>query len=283
MGRSRPAYSAHHVNVMAAMIDRWHKGPFEIVCITDDPEGIDGSIRIVPLWDDLKNNGRCFVRLKAFAKGMDEILGPKFASLDLDTVICGPIDETFAPDVDFMIWSDPSRITPYCGSQWMVKPGSHPEVFDKFDPVRAASLKAEFGYFGSDQAWLSYMLPNAPVWTKAHGIYSFRMHLMRNYGGDPVGVRFRKRLRARGTPKLPHNARIVHFHGAYDPSQKMIQDLIPWVKEHWRLANEAEAQSLGPCDLPVSGEDGEDRPGSLGEGNPKPRPRFRHPSRRHGL
>lgn len=234
MGRTRPDYTARHVNTLASMVDRHLRRKHEVVCVTDNPEGIDGAIRIVPLWDDLREYGRCYVRLKAFARGMGDVLGERFVSLDLDTVITGALDPLFETDADFMAWSDPGRVTPYCGSQWMLKAGSHPEVFEEFDPARAAGLKAEKGYFGSDQAWMSHMLPDCPTWGKSSGVYSFRLHLLRTRGADEMGPRFRKRIRVRGVPKLPSNARIVHFHGLYDPSQKQIQDLVPWVSEHWR-------------------------------------------------
>lgn len=231
MGHTRPDYGAHHVNVMAAMIRRNTTLDHEIICVTDDPEGIDKSIRTVPLWNDLRSHGRCFVRLKAFMPEMREILGEKIVSLDLDTVITRNIDHVFNRDEDFMAWSDPSRITPYCGSQWMVKPGEFPEVFTEFDIEEHKKLKPEKGYFGSDQAWLAHKLPGRPVWTRADGVYSFRMHILKE------GRRRRPLcgLPAEGSLKLPDAACIVHFHGIYDPSQSVVQERMPWVRDNWRI------------------------------------------------
>lgn len=238
MGRTRPDYSARHVNIAVDSIDRHLKLPHEFVCVTDDPEGIDGGVRIVPMWDDLAEYGRCYRRLKLFAPEMAEIIGPWMASIDLDTVIVGPLDELFNRPEDFVIWSDPSRIIPYCGSQWMLRAGKNPEVFRDFDPALAKELKRLKNWHGSDQAWLALMLPNAPVWTKKDGVYSFRMHLMRHRRGDLLPGRFQKRVKVRGAPQLPENARIVHFHGSYDPCQSHLRACVPWIKENWRRTKE---------------------------------------------
>jgi hypothetical protein len=233
MGKERPDYGALHVNRLASMVDRWLKMPHEIVCVTDDPEGIDSGIRIVELWPELRQHGRCYVRLKAFARDAAEFLAPRFVSLDLDTVVVGPLDPLFDRPDPFVIWSDPSQITPYCGSQWMLTAGAHAEVYEHFDAMRAATLRKKNGYLGSDQAWMAYMLPNAPVWTRPDGVYSFRMHLLKNRGAEWVGNRFKRWMRRKGIPRLPENARIIHFHGLYDPSQLYLHRSIPWIENNW--------------------------------------------------
>ena len=32
----------------------------------------------------------------------------------------------------------------------------------------------------------------------------------------------------------PPGTRLVFFHGGYDPSQTVVQQKFPWVREHWR-------------------------------------------------
>lgn len=230
----RVDYTARHVNILASMVSRHLRMPYEMVCVTDTPEGIDGSVRIVPIWDDLKQHGRCFVRLKAFAPGMQDILGERFVSLDLDTLVVGNLDPLFDRPGDFVIWADPSRITPYCGSMWMVKAGSHPEVFTEFDIAEHATLKPRFDYFGSDQAWMAYKLPNAATWTKHDGVLSFKNHILRVKGGEVLPRRFKRKIRWNGTPPLPEHARIIHFHGRNDPTQRVLHEICPWIAEHYR-------------------------------------------------
>jgi hypothetical protein len=204
-----------------------------MVCVTDMPEGIDGSVRIVPLWGDLREYGRCFVRLKAFAPEMRDILGERVLSLDLDTLVLGDLSPLLDRPESFVIWADPSRITPYCGSMWMVTPGAYPEVFSAFDIAEHATLKARFGYFGSDQAWMAYKLPGAATWTRHDGVMSFKNHVLK-VKGDVLTGRFKRRLRWRRTPPQPGGARIIHFHGRSDPTQAELQELCPWIAEHYR-------------------------------------------------
>ena len=233
MGGARAEYSAHHVNVLASMVGRWLKMPHEIVCVTDSPDGIDGGVRIVPLWDDLREHGQCFLRLKAFAPEMRDVFNDRMISLDLDTVVTGPLDPLFDRPEPFVALRDPSGFAPYCGSQWLLAVGSHSEVFTRFDYEQWRLLKPVRGWQGSDQAWISYMIPDAPTWTDADGVYSFKDHICGIKG--PILIQLvRSEMQQIRLRSLPVDARIVHFHGLYDPSRRFIRDMIPWVDEHWK-------------------------------------------------
>lgn len=90
---NRAKYTADHVNRFASMVNRHLSMPHEIVCITDDPAGIDRSaVRIVPMWDDVREFGMCWTRLKVFKPEMADLIGPRFVSIDLDCVIVGSLD-----------------------------------------------------------------------------------------------------------------------------------------------------------------------------------------------
>jgi hypothetical protein len=243
MGPQRSDYVADHVNRLDSMLRRHVSMPFEHVCVTDMPEGIQPSVRIVPMWPDLCDYGKCYRRLKVFDPAMREVLGPRIVSIDLDTVITGNIDNLFDRPEPFVIWGDRTQVdaaagTPYCGSLFMLEIGYRPDVFTAFDPDVALNLRKTKGWVGSDQAWLGHMIPGAPVWKKADGVYSFRLD-----------IQIRVPLRPRGAiickpeliPKpqfrngdLPGNARIVFFHGAEDPSQTHLHVQHKWIATHWR-------------------------------------------------
>ena len=76
-------YSAEHVNKLYRAVHRNLRLRHEFVCITDIPAGIDPAIRIVPLWNDDRNLGGSYVRLRAFAADMRDVLGPRFVCFDL--------------------------------------------------------------------------------------------------------------------------------------------------------------------------------------------------------
>lgn len=216
-------YGADHVNRLRNMVRRNLGLEHEFVCITDDPTGIDPDIRIVPLWDDLKEMGGCYRRLRAFAPDMEDLIGPRFVWMDVDCVVTGSLDPLFAREEDFVIWSNGNRKTPYCGSMVMMTAGARKEVWEDFDREASPARTRELGYIGTDQAWISARLPGEAVWTPGDGVLS-RYH---------VGIRMHKE-RPMIRPYLPDSARVVFFHGPIDPSQPALQRKHRWIVEHWR-------------------------------------------------
>jgi hypothetical protein len=241
--RNRVPYTADHVNRLANAIDRHLKTPHEIVCVTDDARGIDGGVRIVPIWDDgLLEKGGCYVRLKMFAPEMADIIGPRFVSIDLDAVITGPLDPLFEGGEDFKIWKNVGRGCRYCGSMFMMDAGARKQVWETFNPddlnFRQVGQKfkrkleperwvhpeaiAAGNVIGSDQAWISTVLgPGESVWTATDGVLSFKV----DCAASGQNIRVRR--------SLPSHGRIVFFHGAEDPSQENLRRDHDWIGEHW--------------------------------------------------
>lgn len=213
-------YTAAHVNRMVKMLDRWLSMPAEIVCITDDAVGIDGGIRIVPLWRDHYEHGYDWHRLHAFAPEMAGIIGPRFASMDIDTVICGPLDPLFNHDAPFKAWRDPFRQHQYCTAMFQMDAGAFPHVETSFDRDKALDLRKR-GYTGYDQAWISSVLPGQPVWTQDDGVLSFKADVIR-------AVELPSH-----TMLLPAGARVINFHGKFDPSHADVQACCPWIPEFY--------------------------------------------------
>jgi hypothetical protein len=226
--RPRPGYrslfGAEHVNVLRRMVGRHYARPHEFVCVTDDADGIDDGVRVVPLWDDLGdlpsphggNNPSCYRRLKAFSAEAADLIGPRFVSLDLDCVITGDLVPVWDRSEDFVIWGDTNPKTFYNGSMFLLAAGARRQVWDEFDAETSPALAKAAGNFGSDQGWISYRLgPGEARWTKADGVYSYRNQI-RPFGGH-----------------LPRDARIVFFHGKIDPWSAEAQRL-GWVKANWQ-------------------------------------------------
>jgi hypothetical protein len=221
----RSTFLAEHVNTLRNMVARHYPAPHEFVCITDDAAGIDPDIRIIPLWDDYSSiqnplgahGPSCYRRLKAFSAEAAEIIGPRFVSLDLDTVIVGDLRPLFDRAEEFAIWGDTAPRTWYNGSFWLLQAGARTIVWDQFDPARSPKLAKAAGQLGSDQAWLGYCLgPNEKKLSTRDGIYSWRVHL------EPRGG------------QLPDNARMVMFHGHTDPWMPHMRSKYPWIKQHYR-------------------------------------------------
>jgi len=150
------------------MVARNYTDPHRFVCITDDPEGIEGET--YPLWEDfrfienpLHKWVSCYRRLKIFSKEMKEIFGPRILVLDLDCVI-----------VDDMrpVWNRPEpfvgiRLHPvgnshlrtrgqrlddsYGGAMYLMDTGAFDYVYEDFrrDTINAPLEAIHHGYLGA--------------------------------------------------------------------------------------------------------------------------------------
>src|SRR5690606_4765132 len=97
------AYNASHVNTLYSMLRRHYRRPFEFICVTDDPIGIDENIKCLPLWDKCIYLGGCYNRLYVFSDHMKNFIGPRFACVDMDCVIVGDVTPIFDRTEDFII------------------------------------------------------------------------------------------------------------------------------------------------------------------------------------
>lgn len=226
----RSKFGPETVNTLWSMLARNYDGPCRLTCITDDAAGISREVRVIPLWRELCDvpspHGpaypSCYRRLPLFAEEfmgarIADLIGPRFACLDLDVVATGPLRPIFSSPDDFKIWGDTAKGTPYNGSLWMLRAGARRQVWDEFDPKNAAARSLAAGYIGSDQGWIGACLgPYEAKFGTRDGVYSFRNHIERVNGY-----------------RLPANARLVIFHGATDPWSPRAQCL-SWVKKHYR-------------------------------------------------
>lgn len=178
----RTTYTAHHVNVWAAMVRRHLSLKHEIAVITDMPDGIDHGIRIIqppgdfldvrlPTWGPRKP--QCLRRLAVFRRDASVWLqAERVVSFDLDVVICDSLDPLFDAADDFRITKGTSAGRRYNGSLMMLRLGSRPQVVETFTPERA--IRAGLAHLGSDQAWLAAAIPGEKTWSVADGVHFWR-------------------------------------------------------------------------------------------------------------
>lgn len=221
----RSSYGPETVNTLAAQVRRHYPHPHRFVCVTDDATGIDSRVEIVPDWADFADvpsphggrNPSCYRRLRAFHPEIGSVLGGRFVSLDLDTVITGDLTPLWDRDEDFVIWGDTGPKSFYNGSMFLLTAGARPRVWSDFDPQQSPRVAMQAGCYGSDQGWLSYCLGKGEArWTAADGVRSFRNDILPRGGA------------------LPEGTRIVFFHGHHDPWSCHIKAAQDWIREHYR-------------------------------------------------
>jgi hypothetical protein len=220
----RSTFGPKMVYVLRRMVKRHYRKPHRFICVTDDPSGLDRHVEVVQLWPDCANipsphgghNPSCYRRLKAFAPEARDWFGPRFVSIDLDTVIVGDVTPLWDRPEDFIMWGETNPRSFYNGSMFQMTAGARKQVWERFDPLTSPREAFQAGRFGSDQGWISHVLGKGEAtWGREDGVYSYRVHLKPN-GGE-----------------LPPDARIVMFHGRTDPDSHEAQQL-PWVREHYR-------------------------------------------------
>lgn len=234
-------YAERHVNTLFRMIKRHYRQPFRFICIADpyglEPEVFDNGVELlirpnpVPQLKNPYGEGTptCYRRLELFGQDLTDLLTTRWKayrafepderiiSMDLDVVVTGDLTPIFERPEDFTIWRSFARQTQYNGSLWSMKPHARPKVWTEFikDPERARERARGAGYYGSDQAWMNYILgPKERCYGEHDGIYSFRRHLKKS--------------------PLPSDAKIVFFEGLYAPWDPEVQEKHPWIKEHYQ-------------------------------------------------
>jgi hypothetical protein len=179
----RSTFTAHNVNCWAAMVRRHCTLDIELACVTDMPDGIDPSIRIIKPpgeWEGLQTAGwkggrpSCYRRISMFRPDAARIFGRRFCAMDLDVVIGGNIDPILDRDDELILCAPSNKGARwlYNGSMLMMTAGCRPQVYETFTPERAELASRKF--VGSDQAWLAYALgPGEKTWGPADGVVRF--------------------------------------------------------------------------------------------------------------
>lgn len=225
----RSQFGPETVNTLRKMVARHYRQPHRFVCVTNDTAGIDPDITVLPDFGDFvglpsphgRKHPSCYRRLRMFHPDAEKWFGPRSVSLDLDVVITGDLSPLWDRPEDVVLYGDTNPTTHYNGSMVLLKAGSRPKVWTEFHPDRSPRRARAQGFFGSDQAWLSYSLgPDEPKWTRRDGVYSFRNELAALH-------------------ELPSDARLVVFHGAHDPWSVHAQSNYPWVRRFYPVKEAA--------------------------------------------
>ena len=222
MSASGPVhYGAEHVNVWADMVRRNLTADAEIACVTDIPDGIDPSVRIIPLpdmpkvenkhWPESSGQPQCYRRLHMYRPDAADVFGTeRILMMDLDCVVAGNIDHLVntTDDLKFMQSAMPQRWVN--GSMQFIRCGARPEVWTRFNQKEAQ--RASRKYVGSDQAWISYILGDkVKLFGRQDGVISYKPRML----------------------KVPQDICVMFFPGRINPWDHEYHGL-HWVTKHYK-------------------------------------------------
>lgn len=196
----------------------------EFICVTNRPREIDPSIRTVPLDERLRVRGGRYFKLAVFAENAAEVFGERILTVDLDSVITGNIDHLVDRDEDLVLWRNPNwglkRRAYYNTSLMLVRAGTRPEFYDRFDPKTSHDEAARAtGWGGTDQRYISWIAGRKEAhWTAEDGVY----------GAGRLG----DYCPGMATTVLPENACFVTFPGRRHPKMAKTQEKHTWIKKH---------------------------------------------------
>lgn len=203
-------YGPNYVNRLAAMVRHNISRPFQLVCFTDEPEGIEDSVVVRPLPEmdvDPTLPERCWRKLSVFGAELADLSGTALF-LDLDLVILGSLDGFFDVPGRFRIAND-WNLSNYVGnsSVFRFEIGRHADMLqyylDHAEEVRAG--------YRNDQWFVSWWMKERglleywdPAWCK-----SFKTHCLRPF---PLGYFL--------PPRHPGpETRVLVFHGRPNPDE----------------------------------------------------------------
>lgn len=230
---NRAGYDAAKVNRWASMLGECLTMPHELAVVTDIPEGLDPSLRIIPLprdfdgirvpgWSEASGLPQCYRRLKLFAPDAADYFGAEdIVSMDLDSLFLRNLDHLFAEPADFRMFAGTSRIRPYNGSMVRIRAGARPKVWREFsaDPVGVAT-RARKLFIGSDQAVISMILGKGErTWSEREGVFHYSPKFERLHGGAH-------------SARPPGNMAMLFFPGNIKPWDRQAMRL-PWIADRW--------------------------------------------------
>jgi len=251
------SYGPDHVNKLFRQLAKGFEAngieDFKLTVVTDakDITGFDTSIpgfQLIPLWDDFRDIGRCFTKLKVFSREHKHPVhgddmprngffdGDFIITIDIDVVITKPKEFVSALTSSrmeaFKGYRDTKNPRCYSGALWRIDTRSYNgfhHVYDTFrhiyDINKGTNNLGNFysnwnvvsSFVGSDQCWITtaigeFSYPNK--WSDEDGIYD--------------------EWQITHLPSLPLNTCAVFMNGMNrDMTMPKFQEKYPWIIEHW--------------------------------------------------
>ena len=230
-------YGADFVNRLYASIQRNTQRETQLVCLTDDPTGVDKNIRCEPIPDINLPDDLVLTPWRKLVLWQDGLVGLSgdVLFLDLDLVITGNLDEMFDFEPGkFCVIENWTQIGKKIGNtscfRWNV--GQEKHIFDQLETEQERILSS----YRIEQVYISKEVGEMVFWPRDWCV-SFKHSLLPKWPLNFFKV-----------PALPPHTKIVAFTGKPDqdealkgewpvktPWKKLYKHVRPtaWIKDHW--------------------------------------------------
>jgi hypothetical protein len=236
-------YPADYVNVLHSACRRNLTGAFRFVCLTDDAAGLSPGIEAfpipeLPLTAGMRQSGQ-WAKLAVYRADLYGLTGRALV-IDLDMVICGPLDAFFERPEPFVVTDMGGDWRPRPTGRALQEPGTclfafdlgqQAQILERFleDPEAAVA-----GHV-IEQVWVGAQADGLGYWP-AGWVISFKRHLRQPIGLDLI----------RPPKPPPPDARVVAFHGSPRPADLLRPGAgfwdrfphlghgqVPWLVDYW--------------------------------------------------
>ena len=217
-------YSAEYVNVLFRACQRHIHGTCQFGCLTDDSQGLADGIESYPIPDiGLEHqhyHHGAWPKLTVFLKDLYGLRG-RALFIDLDSVICGSLDEMFDTPGEFIginvgkTWRHPKLSSaPELGTGVFVFDlGALSATLTEITQARDAVIMRD----NLEQVYLQQQLKELRFWP-SEWVISFKYHLHYRFG---VGLIKQSRL-------PPPQTKIIAFHGKPRPHELLSSNKKIW-------------------------------------------------------
>ena len=228
-------YPPYYVNRLFNMIVQHTSYEIDFFCVTDDPEGLNDKIKIIPL-PDLGLRGWWY-KLSLFSSDLYGFQG-RFLYVDLDVVVVDTIDPFFEVESSKLIIGEDFQTGEFNSSVFSLESNSLSEIWTSFLRNRDEIVLSMHG----DQDWISGFSNGISAWPSRWVVsYKKQCHarIKRSWGVPGKLLRHFGLLKVKGEAIIPDGARIIQFHGKPDPEDVMdgaygLYRAAPWIKQYWK-------------------------------------------------
>ncbi len=219
-------YSADYVNVLANMVARNTTVPYAFVCFTDNSNGIQAGIRVLPL-PNLPITGWWY---KPYFFCPQLPIKGNLLYFDLDVIIFNNIDNLFTYNPDyFCIIRDFNRhLRPdwkkMNSSVFRLRSGTQEHVWTQFEKDNFVVTKRLHG----DQDWIFNQVRDTFCFWPDEWIQSYKWEMRNKPPMSRInGVR---NFNVPGEPIIKPQTSVAVFHGEPHPHNSVDQ----WCKDNWK-------------------------------------------------